>query len=247
MDLTSLEDTETVEKIAHLCETAMRPSSEDPSIPSVAAVCVLPRFVPLALERLVGSAVRVATVAGGFPNGDGSLDARLAEIRDAAELGAQEIDTVLNRSLLLAAREADCLDELVGAREAAGDAVLKVIVEVGELGTCERIRRASRLAMAAGADFVKTSTGKIGRGATLASALCVMEAARDFATETGRTVGVKVSGGVRRSEDAIRYVMLARETLGPDWLTPDRFRIGATSLLPDLVRRFGGANSGPAR
>jgi deoxyribose-phosphate aldolase len=238
MDLTSLEDSDTEGTIVLLCETALRPDPQDLTIPRPSAVCVFPRFVQVALDRLRGTGVRVASVAGGFPRGGGPLDDRLTEIRDVVELGAQEVDVVLNRAALLAGRADECFEELVAAREAAQDAVLKVILEVGELGTFDLIRQASLLAVAAGADFVKTSTGKIGTGATLASALCMMEAARDLAQETGCSVGVKVAGGIRRSEEAIRYLLLARETLGPAWLTPERLRIGASSLLSDLVAQL---------
>ncbi len=182
--------------------------------------------------------MKVASVAGSFPAGLGPLGARLAEIREVADLGAHEIDIVLNRSLFLGGRYAQCFEELVAAREAAGQAHLKVILETGELGSYDRIRQASVLAMAAGADFIKTSTGKIGVNATLPSALCMLEAARDFFHETGIRVGVKVAGGVRASKQAIQYLTLVYETLGPEWMTPDRFRIGASTLLNDVLMQI---------
>jgi deoxyribose-phosphate aldolase len=238
MDLTTLEGSDTVGKIVAMCAKAVRPNPADPTIPSVAAVCLYPQLVPVALGQLKGSGVRVASVAGGFPSGLGPIEARLAEIREVVELGAEEVDIVLNRSLFLGGRYARCFEELVAARESAGDAHLKVILEVGELGSYDRVREASVLAMAAGADFIKTSTGKIGVSATHASALCMMEAARDFHRETGRRVGVKIAGGVRRSKQAIQYLVLVYETLGPEWMTPELFRIGASSLLNDVLMQI---------
>jgi deoxyribose-phosphate aldolase len=188
--------------------------------------------------------VHVASVAGGFPAGLGPLEARLQEIRDVVAMGADEVDIVLNRSLFLGGRYQQAFEELLAAREAAGSAHLKVILETGELGSYDRVRQASVLAMAAGADFIKTSTGKIGVSATLASGLCMMEAARDFHGDTGRAVGIKVAGGVRKAKDAIRYLVVLHETLGQDWMTPDRFRIGASSLLNDLLMQIGKERTG---
>jgi deoxyribose-phosphate aldolase len=237
-DLTTLEGSDTVGKIVAMCAKAVRPDPLDASIPSVAAVCIYPWLVPTAVAQLQGTAVHVASVAGGFPAGLGPLEARLLEIRDVVAMGADEVDIVLNRSLFLGGRYQQAFEELLAAREAAGAAHLKVILEVGELGSYDRVRQASVLAMAAGADFIKTSTGKIGVSATLASALCMMEAARDFQADTGRTVGIKVAGGVRKAKDAIRYLVVLHETLGADWMTPDRFRIGASSLLNDLLMQI---------
>jgi deoxyribose-phosphate aldolase len=238
MDLTTLEGADTTGKVVAMCAKAVRPNPLDASIPSVAAVCLYPHLVPVALGQLEGTGVKVASVAGTFPAGLGPLDARLAEIRDVVELGAHEVDIVLNRSLFLGGRYAECFAELVAAREAAGDAHLKVILEAGELGSYDRIRQASVLAMAAGADFIKTSTGKIGVNATLPNALCMLEAARDFFHETGHRIGVKVAGGIRQSKQAIQYLVLVYETLGPDWMTPDRFRIGASTLLNDVLMQI---------
>jgi deoxyribose-phosphate aldolase len=244
MDLTTLEGADTPGKVAAMCAKAARPDPLDPSIPPVAAVCVEPFLVPTAAAAVEGSTVRVASVAGGFPAGLGPLAARLAEIRDVVALGAHEVDIVLNRSLFLSGRYADAFDELVAAREASTGAHLKVILEVGELGSYDRIRQASVLAMAAGADFVKTSTGKIGVSATLPGALCMMEAIRDFHRDTGRSVGLKVAGGVRTSKDAIRYLVLVHETLGEAWMTPERFRIGASSLLNDVLMQINKERTG---
>jgi deoxyribose-phosphate aldolase len=244
IDLTTLEGVDTAGKIVAMCTKAVRPDPFDPSIPSVAAVCLYPQLVPVAVEQLQGSSVKIASVAGSFPAGLGPLGARLGEIREVVDLGADEVDIVLNRSLFLGGRYAEAFEELAAAREAAGEAHLKVILETGELGSYDRIRQASVLAMAAGADFIKTSTGKIGTGATLASALCMMEAARDFFHETGRRVGVKVAGGVRVSKQAIQYLVLVYETLRGEWLTPDLFRIGASSLLNDILMQINKERTG---
>ncbi len=238
MDLTTLEGSDTVGKIVAMCAKAVRPNPVDPSIPSVAAVCIYPHLVPVAVDQLKNTGVKVASVAGGFPSGLGPLDARLREVREVVELGADEIDIVLNRSLFLGGQYAQAFEELVAAREAAGETHLKVILETGELGSYDRVRQASVLAMAAGADFIKTSTGKIQPAATLASALCMMEAAREFFHETGRRVGVKVAGGIRQSKQAIQYLVLVYETLGPEWMTPDLFRIGASTLLNDVLMQI---------
>lgn len=244
IDLTTLEGSDTVGKVIAMSAKALRPDPFDLSVPPVAAVCVYPWLVPTALEQLRGTSVKVASVAGGFPAGLGPLDARLQEIRDVAAMGAHEIDIVLNRSLFLGGAYAQCFEELLAAREAAGHAHLKVILEVGELGSYDRIRQASMLAMAAGADFIKTSTGKIGVSATLANALCMMEAARDVHRDTGRIVGIKVAGGVRTSKDAIRFLVVIHETLGAAWMTPERFRIGASSLLNDVLMQIHKERSG---
>jgi deoxyribose-phosphate aldolase len=238
IDLTTLEGTDTAGKIIALCAKAVRPDPIDPTIPSVAALCLYPQLVPVAAAQLAGTGVHVASVAGAFPAGLGPLDARLREIAEVVELGADEVDIVLNRSLFLGGRYAEAYEELVAAREVAGAAHLKVILETGELGSYDRVRQASVLAMAAGADFIKTSTGKIGTGATLPSALCMMEAVRDFHRQTGVEVGVKVAGGVRKSKQSIQYLTLLYETLGPNWMTPDRFRIGASTLLNDVIMQI---------
>jgi deoxyribose-phosphate aldolase len=238
MDLTTLEGADTTGKIVAICAKALRPDPLDPSVPSVAAVCLYPQLVPVAAEHLAGTGVQVASVAGGFPSGLGPLDARLGEISDVVDLGATEVDIVLNRSLFLGGRYRESFEELVAARDVAADVLLKVILETGELGSYDRVRQASVLAMAAGADFIKTSTGKIGSGATLPVALCMMEAARDFHRQTGRRVGVKVAGGVRTSKQAIKYLVMLHETLGVDWLVPALFRIGASTLLNDVLMQL---------
>jgi len=238
MDLTTLEGVDTPGKVVAMCAKAVRPDPSDPSIPSVGAVCIYPSLVPVAAGQLRGSGVHVASVAGSFPSGLSPLDERVAEIRAAVAAGADEIDIVLNRSAFLSGRYRQAYEEIAASKEACGPAHLKVILEVGELGSYDAVRRASMVAMAAGADFIKTSTGKIGVGATLPHALCMMEAARDFAEQTGRPVGIKVAGGVRRSKQAIQYLVLLYETLGAAWMTPERFRIGASTLLNDVLMQI---------
>jgi deoxyribose-phosphate aldolase len=238
MDLTTLEGADTPGKVAALCSKAIRPDPVDRTVPSVAAVCVYPNLVPTAKERLHGSGVKVASVATAFPSGQSPLDVKLADVRDAVELGADEIDMVIDRGAFLSGRYAKVYDEIVKVKEAAGEAHLKVILETGELGTYDNVRRASLLAMAAGADFVKTSTGKVNPAATLPVALCMLEAVRDVHEETGRVVGFKPAGGIRTSKQAIQHLVLVHETVGVDWLTPDRYRFGASSLLNDVLMQI---------
>jgi len=244
VDLTTLEGADTPGKIVAMCAKAVRPDPTDPSIPSVAAVCLYPMLVPVAVGQLKGNGVHVASVAGSFPSGLGPLAERVAEVRDVVDMGADEVDIVLDRSAFLGGRYAQAFEEIAACKEAADDAHLKVILETGELGSYDQVRRASVLAMAAGADFIKTSTGKITPGATLPAALCMMEAARDFFHETGRRVGVKVAGGVRQSKQAIQFLVLLHETLGPEWMTPERFRIGASTLLNDVLMQIQKERSG---
>ena len=244
MDLTSLEGTETPADIAALCSKAVRPDPGDEAVPSVAAVCVFPRSVPVAVAELAGTGVLVASVAGGFPTCSGSLEERIRQIAQVVEAGADEVDIVFNRSLFLAGRHQEALQELAAAREVAGTRHLKVILETGELGSYDLVQQASELAMAAGADFIKTSTGKIGTGATLPAAARMMEAIRDHHRQTGRRVGIKVAGGIRTAEQAFGYQVLVRQTLGDGWLTPSLFRIGASSLLNDVLIQLGRVRTG---
>jgi deoxyribose-phosphate aldolase len=243
-DLTTLEGADTPGKIVAVCAKAVRPDPTDHSIPSVAAVVIYPNLVSVAAGQLKGTGVHVASVAGGFPSGLAPLEERLAEIKDAVAMGADEIDIVLNRSAFLSGGYRQAFEEIVASKETCGDAHLKVILEAGELGSYDQIRRASVLAMAAGADFIKTSTGKIGIGATLPIGLCMMEAVRDFFHETGRRVGFKAAGGVRTAKNAVQYVVLLYETLGADWMTPDLFRIGASTLLNDVLMQIKKERSG---
>jgi deoxyribose-phosphate aldolase len=235
IDLTTLEGADTPGKVAALCSKAVRPDPVDPAIPSVAAVCVYPNLVPVAVERLRGSGVKVASVATAFPSGQAPLDVKLAEVRDVVEMGADEVDMVIDRGAFLSGRYAKVYDEIVRVKEASGDAHLKVILETGELGTYDNVRRASLLAMAAGADFIKTSTGKLPLAATLPVALVMLEAIRDVYEETGRMVGMKPAGGIRNAKQAVQHLVLVHETLGQDWLTPDLYRLGASSLLNDVL------------
>jgi deoxyribose-phosphate aldolase len=235
IDLTTLEGADTPGKVAALCSKALRPDPVDPSIPAVAAVCVYPNLVPVAVERVRGSGVKVASVATAFPSGQAPLDVKLAEVREVVEMGADEVDMVIDRGAFLSGRYAKVYDEIVRVKEACGEAHLKVILETGELGTYDNVRRASLLAMAAGADFIKTSTGKLPSAATLPVALVMLEAIRDVYEETGRMVGMKPAGGIRVAKQAVQHLVLVHETLGPEWLTPDLYRLGASSLLNDVL------------
>jgi deoxyribose-phosphate aldolase len=238
MDLTTLEGADTPGKVAALATKAVRPDPADRSVPSCAALCVYPNLVPTAVARLRGTGVKVASVATYFPSGQAPLDVKLRDVRDVVEAGADEVDMVIDRGAFLSGRYAKVYDEIVQVKEACGDVHLKVILETGELGTYDNVRRASLLAMAAGADFIKTSTGKLPSAATLPVALCMLEAIRDVHEETGRMVGFKPAGGVRTAKQAIQHLVLVHETAGPDWLTPDLYRIGASSLLNDVLMQI---------
>ena len=235
IDLTTLEGQDTPGKVRALCAKAMRPDPMEPSTPRVAAICVYPDMVSVAAETLGDSGVRVASVATAFPSGRAALPVKLADTRDAVAAGADEIDMVIDRGAFLSGRYMEVYDEIVAVKEACGQAHLKVILETGELVTYDNVRRASWLAMLAGGDFVKTSTGKIAPAATLPVTLVMLEAVRDFRDTTGRQVGVKPAGGIRTTKDAVRYLVLVNETVGDDWLDPDWFRLGASSLLNDLL------------
>jgi deoxyribose-phosphate aldolase len=244
MDLTTLEGADTPGKVEALCSKARRPDQADPTVPPVAAVCVYPALVATAKRALAGSRVKVASVATAFPSGQSSLAVRLADVSDAVDAGADEIDMVISRGAFLAGRYRDVFEEILIVKDACGPAHLKVILETGELGTYDNVRRASMLAMAAGADFIKTSTGKVQPAATLPVALVMLEAIRDFHDRTGRAVGFKPAGGVRTAKQAIQHLVLVNETLGPDWLTPDRYRIGASSLLNDCLMQLAKERTG---
>ena len=238
MDLTTLEGQDTTGKVAALCSKAIRPDPVDTTVPSVAAVCVYPNRVADAAERLRGTGIKVASVATAFPSGQSPIELKVAETRAVVELGADEVDMVIDRAAFLSGRYARVYDEIVAVKEACGDAHLKVILETGELGTYDNVRRASLLAIAAGADFIKTSTGKISPAATLPVTLCMLEVVRDVHTETGRMIGVKPAGGIRVSKQAVQYLVVLYETLGPAWMTPDLFRFGASSLLNDVLMQI---------
>jgi deoxyribose-phosphate aldolase len=235
VDLTTLEGADTPGKVRALSAKARRPDPADPTCPAVAAVCVYPAMVSVAAEVLAGSGVHLASVATAFPSGQAPLEVKLADTRAAVAAGADEIDMVISRGEFLSGHYDAVFDEIVAVRQAAGHAHLKVILETGELGTYDNVRRASWLAMHAGADFIKTSTGKVPVAATLPVTLVMLEAVRDFRALTGRQVGVKPAGGIRTTKDAIKYLVMINETVGDDWLSPDWFRFGASSLLNDLL------------
>jgi deoxyribose-phosphate aldolase len=235
VDLTTLEGQDTPGKVRALCAKGRRPDPSDRSVPAVAAICVYGDLVPDAVAALEGSGVQVAAVATAFPSGRASLRVKLADVADAIEAGAGEIDMVIDRGAFLGGRYQAVLEEIRAVREACGDAHLKVILETGELATYDNVRRASWLAMLAGADFIKTSTGKVSPAATPPVTLVMLEAVRDFHAATGRHIGVKAAGGIRTAKDAIRYLVLVKETAGDEWLRPGRFRFGASSLLNDLL------------
>ena len=239
MDLTTLEGADTPGKVAALSSKGIRPDPSDESIPSVAAICVYPNLVPYALERTRGTDVKVASVATAFPSGQSPLEVKLDETRWVVEAGAHEVDMVIDRGAFLSGRYAQVYDEIVRVKEICGSrAHLKVIIETGELGTYDNVRRASLLAIAGGADFIKTSTGKAATNATLPVALCMLEVIRDVHEETGRVVGMKVAGGIRQSKQAVQFLVQVHETLGLAWLTPDRYRIGASTLLNDVLMQI---------
>ena len=236
VDLTTLEGMDTPGKVRALCTKALRPDPMDPTTPHVAAVCVYGDMAAIARDA-VGDALHVAAVATAFPSGRASLAVKLADTRDAVANGADEIDMVIDRGAFLAGRYLDVYDEIVAVKESCGTAHLKVIFETGELRTYDNVRRASYLAMLAGADFIKTSTGKVSPAATLPVTLILLEAVRDWHRQTGQRIGVKPAGGIRTSKDAIRYLVMVNEVCGEAWLTPDLFRFGASSLLNDLLQQ----------
>ncbi|HEX7404847.1 MAG TPA: deoxyribose-phosphate aldolase [Candidatus Nanopelagicaceae bacterium] len=239
VDLTTLEGADTPGKIRALCSKAVRPDPIDPSIPSVGAVCVYNDMVSIArkhLDLIGGSHVPVAAVTTAFPSGRASMAVKIQDTRDALDAGAGEIDMVIDRGAFLAGNFLDVFNQILQIRQLCGDkAHLKVILETGELVTYDNVRRASFLAMLAGADFIKTSTGKISPAATPPVVLVMLEAVRDFYEMTGRRIGVKPAGGIRNTKDAIRQLVLVNETAGPEWLSPTLFRIGASALLNDLL------------
>ncbi|WP_433234614.1 deoxyribose-phosphate aldolase [Actinomadura nitritigenes] len=235
VDLTTLEGADTPGKVRALCAKAVRPDPADATVPKVAAVCVYPDMVETAVAALDGSGVGVASVATAFPSGRAPLEAKLADTRAAVQAGASEIDMVIDRGAFLSGDYLKVFEEITAVKQACGQAHLKVILETGELATLDNVRRASWLAMRAGADFIKTSTGKVSPAATLPVTLVMLEAVRDYRAATGRQVGVKPAGGIRTTKDAIKYLVLVNETAGPDWLSPDWFRLGASSVLNDLL------------
>ena len=237
IDLTTLEGSDTPGKVRSLCAQAVRPDPEHPDVPPVAAICIYPDLVAAAVERLRGSGVKVAAVATAFPSGRASLAVKLADVAVAVDAGADEIDMVIDRGAFLSGRYGQVYDEIVAVKEACGRAHLKVILETGELAGYDDVRRASWLALLAGADVIKTSTGKISPAATLPVVQVMLLAVRDWHRATGEYRGVKAAGGIRSAKDAIRHLVAVNEVAGPEWLTPDLFRFGASSLLNDLLRQ----------
>ncbi len=238
IDLTTLEGKDTPGKVKQLCYKARFPHDEMRDLPHVAAVCVYPSMVRVAKEELKNTDIPVASVATYFPSGMASLQARLDEIRFAIDEGADEVDMVISRGKFLRGEYATVYDEIAAAKEACGDVHLKVILETGELRTLDNVRLASDIAMEAGADFIKTSTGKVKPAATQEVTLVMLEAIREFYTRTGRKVGMKPAGGISDAKTAIRYLVMVKETLGPDWLNPRLFRFGASSLANDLLMQI---------
>lgn len=238
IDLTTLEGQDTRGKVTQLCQKAIHLRDSLPGLPHVAAVCVYPTMVGVARRALAGHDIKVASVATAFPSGMAPLAVKLEETRIAVQEGADEVDMVISRGAFLEGNFQYVFDEIVAIKEACGRAHLKVILETGELGTLDRVRRASVIAMHAGADFIKTSTGKVQPAATLPVTLVMLQAIRDHYYATGRRVGMKPAGGIAKAKLALQYLVMLRETLGEDWLTPERFRFGASSLANDILMQI---------
>ena len=238
MDLTTLEGKDTPGKVAFLCRKAMQPAHPRYGLPPCAAVCVYSNFVRVAKKFLGDSGVKVASVATAFPTGLMPLKLKLEEVRIASRDGADEIDMVINRGVFLFGDHARVFDEIFSTKEACGTAHLKVILETGELQTYDNVRIASEIAMRAGADFIKTSTGKVTPAATMPVTLVMLEAIRDYFYETGIRIGMKPAGGIRTAKQALAYLVMVKETLGDDWLTPDLFRFGASTLVNDVLMQI---------
>jgi deoxyribose-phosphate aldolase len=238
IDLTTLEGKDTDQKVRQLCYKAMHPHDELPNIPTVAAICVYPNFVRVAKKTLEGSKIKVASVATAFPSGQSTRAIKLADTRFAVSEGADEVDMVISRGKFHAGEYNFVFDEIAAIKEACGQARLKVILETGELGSLDKVRRASEIAMYAGADFIKTSTGKIQPAATRPVTLVMLEAIRDFYYKTGIQVGMKPAGGISKSKLALHYLVMLRETLGQDWMSNEWFRFGASSLANDVLMQI---------
>jgi deoxyribose-phosphate aldolase len=237
IDLTTLEGKDTPGKVIAMCQKARWPHERD-DIPSCAAVCVYPNMVSVAKRALEGSTVHVASVATAFPSGLSPLDIKLDDTRRAVEFGADEIDMVIDRGAMLRGEHGKVFDEIAAVKEACGPAHLKVILETGELGTYDVVRKASQIAMLAGADFIKTSTGKVQPAATPPVTLVMLEAIRDYFYATGKRIGMKPAGGIRTAKQALHYLVIVKETLGDAWLHPDMFRFGASVLLNDVLMQL---------
>ena len=244
IDLTTLEGKDTRGKVVALCQKAMRPDPLDHNVPHVAAVCVYPALIPFVKQALAGSGVHIASVATGFPSGQTFIDIKVQETRDAVAAGADEIDMVIDRGAFLSGDYQKVFDEVAEVKEACGPAHLKVILETGELADYDQVRKASLIAMYAGADFIKTSTGKVTVNATLPVTLVMLEAIRDFYHATGKKIGMKPAGGIGNAKLSLAYLVVLYETLGGEWMTPDLFRIGASSLLNDILMQLKKEKSG---
>jgi deoxyribose-phosphate aldolase len=238
IDLTTLEGADSEGKVRQLCSKARHLHDSLPDLPHVAAVCVYPMLVQCAKEELQGTGIKIAAVATGFPSGQYPRSTKLADTRFAVDQGADEIDMVISRGHFLAGEYAYVFDEIGAIKEACGPAHLKVILETGELGPLDAVRKASDLAMHAGADFIKTSTGKVQPSATQPVTLVMLEAIRDFYYSTGKKIGMKPAGGISTAKTALQYLVMLRETLGQDWLTPDLYRIGASRLANDILMQL---------
>jgi deoxyribose-phosphate aldolase len=238
IDLTTLEGKDTRGKVWALCQKAMRPDPSDRDVPHVAAVCVYPTMIGFVKEALTGSDVKIAAVATGFPSGQTFTEIKVAETRQTVAAGADEIDMVIDRGAFLSGDYQKVFDEIGDVKEACGPAHLKVILETGELANYDQVRRASLIAMFAGADFIKTSTGKVGTNATLPVTLVMLEAIRDFHHATGKKIGMKPAGGISNAKLALAYLVLLYETMGSEWMNPDMFRFGASTLLNDILMQL---------
>ena len=238
VDLTTLEGMDTNNKVTQMCYKAMHLHDEYPGLPTVAAVCVYPNFVKLAVNSLKGSGVKVASVATAFPSGHSTLDIKITDTKLAVDSGADEVDMVISRGKFHSGDFNFVYDEIAAIKQACGNARLKVILETGELGNLDNVRKASDIAMQAGADFIKTSTGKIKPAATLPVTLVMLEAIKDYYYKTGIMIGMKPAGGISNAKLALQYLLLVKETLGVKWLDNQWFRFGASSLANDLLMQI---------
>ena len=244
IDLTTLEGKDTKGKVQQLCYKAMHPHVSFNNIPSVAAICVYPSYVGIAKKALYGSDIKVASVATAFPSGQTSLEVKLSDTKFAVDQGADEIDMVISRGEFLSGNYQFVFDEISAIKEACGKAHLKVILETGELDTLDNVRKASEIAMYAGADFIKTSTGKIQPAATLPVTYVMLDAIKDFYLKTGKMIGMKPAGGISTSKIALQYLVMLNEVLGEKWMNKNYFRFGASSLLNDILMQLVKAETG---
>lgn len=238
IDLTTLEGNDTRGKVQQLCYKAMHPNDLYSDIPKVAAVCVYPSFVGIAKKALEGSGIRVASVATAFPSGQSALEVKLKDVKTAVDQGADEIDMVISRGKFLSGDYLYVFDEITAIKKACGDAHLKVILETGELETLDNVRKASEIAIYAGADFIKTSTGKVQPAATMQVTYVMLDAIKDYYLKTGKMIGMKPAGGISNAKLALQYLVMLNEVLGEKWMNKNYFRFGASSLLNDLLMQL---------